>query len=224
MANESVQALICDCDGVIVDSEVVAERALVSALSEFAPPGQVAGVIRELFGRSTDEVLALIEQRFGIVLPEQFEETLYVEIEELIATTAEPIAGVRSALESIDLPLAVVSNSTHASVSNSVRRAGLERRIAGRIFTAEMVGVPKPAPEVYLRAVSELQTPAARCLAIEDSAAGVQSAVAAGVPVVGFVGASHIPAGHADRLLSLGAIGVLERMSELPPLVRGLMQ
>jgi len=224
MTNESVQALICDCDGVIVDSEVVAERALVSALSEFAPPGQVAGVIRELFGRSTDEVLALIEQRFGIVLPEQFEETLYVEIEELIATTAEPIAGVRSALESIDLPLAVVSNSTHASVSNSVRRAGLERRIAGRIFTAEMVGVPKPAPEVYLRAVSELQTPAARCLAIEDSAAGVQSAVAAGVPVVGFVGASHIPAGHADRLLSLGAIGVLERMSELPPLVRGLMQ
>ena len=224
MANESVQALVCDCDGVIVDSEVVAERALVSALSEFAPPGQVAGVIRELFGRSTDEVLALIEQRFGIVLPEQFEETLYVEIEELIATTAEPIAGVRSALESIDLPLAVVSNSTHASVSNSVRRAGLERRIAGRIFTAEMVGVPKPAPEVYLRAVSELQTPAARCLAIEDSAAGVQSALAAGVPVVGFVGASHIPAGHADRLLSLGAIGVLERMSELPPLVRGLMQ
>jgi len=224
MANESVQALVCDCDGVIVDSEVVAERALVSALSEFAPPGQVAGVIRELFGRSTDEVLALIEQRFGIVLPEQFEETLYVEIEKLIATTAEPIAGVRSALESIDLPLAVVSNSTHASVSNSVRRAGLERRIAGRIFTAEMVGVPKPAPEVYLRAVSELQTPAARCLAIEDSAAGVQSAVAAGVPVVGFVGASHIPAGHADRLLSLGAIGVLERMSELPPLVRGLMQ
>jgi len=224
MANESERALVCDCDGVIVDSEVVAERALVSALSEFAPPGQVAGVIRELFGRSTDEVLALIEQRFGIVLPEQFEETLYVEIEELIATTAEPIAGVRSALESIDLPLAVVSNSTHASVSNSVRRAGLERRIAGRIFTAEMVGVPKPAPEVYLRAVSELQTPAARCLAIEDSAAGVQSAVAAGVPVVGFVGASHIPAGHADRLLSLGAIGVLERMSELPPLVRGLMQ
>lgn len=224
MANGSLQALVCDCDGVIVDSEVVAERALVSALSEFAPPGQVAGVIRELFGRSTDEVLALIEQRFGIVLPEQFEETLYIEIEELIATTAEPIAGVRSALEAIDLPLAVVSNSTHASVSNSVRRAGLERRIAGRIFTAEMVGVPKPAPEVYLRAVSELQTPAARCLAIEDSAAGVQSAVAAGVPVVGFVGASHIPAGHADRLLSLGAIGVLERMSELPPLVRGLMQ
>lgn len=224
MAHESVEALVCDCDGVIVDSEVVAERALVSALSQFAPPDQVAEAIRELFGRSTDEVLALIEQRFGIVLPETFEEALYTRIEELIATTAEPIAGVRAALESIDLPLVVVSNSTYGSVSNSVRRAGLERRVAGRIFTAEMVGAPKPSPLVYLRAVSELQTPAARCLAIEDSAAGVQSAVAAGVPVLGFVGASHIPAGHADRLLSLGAIGVLERMSDLPALVQRLMQ
>lgn len=223
MTAESVQALICDCDGVIVDSEVVAERALVSALSEFAPPEQVAAVIRELFGQSTEVVLKLIEQRFGVALPAQFEETLYDEIEELIATTAEPIAGVRSALEAIDLPLAVVSNSTHASVSNSVRRAGLERRIAGRIFTAEMVGVPKPAPQVYLRAVSELQTPAARCLAVEDSAAGVQSAVAAGVPVLGFVGASHIPAGHADRLRKLGAMDILDRMSDLPPLVQRLM-
>ncbi len=224
MTTKSVQALVCDCDGVIVDSEVVAERALVRALSEFAPPEQVAAVIRELFGQSTQVVLGLIERRFGIVLPAQFEETLYTEIEELIATTAEPIVGVRSALEAIDLPLAVVSNSTHASVTNSVRRAGLESRIGGRIFTAEMVGVPKPAPQVYLRAVAELQTPAARCLAVEDSAAGVQSAVAAGVPVVGFVGASHIPAGHADRLLSLGAIGVLERMIDLPPLVQRLMQ
>jgi HAD superfamily hydrolase (TIGR01509 family) len=202
----------------------VAERALVSALSQYAPPEQVAGVIRELFGQSTTEVLGLIERRFGIALPDQFEEALYSEIEELIATTAEPIAGVRTALEAIDLPLVVVSNSTHASVSNSVRRAGLERRIAGRIFTAEMVGVPKPAPQVYLRAVAELQTPAACCLAIEDSAAGVQSAVAAGVPVLGFVGASHIPPGHADRLLSLGAIDVLDRMSDLPALVQRLMQ
>ena len=224
MTPESVKALVCDCDGVIVDSEVVAERALVSALSQYAPPEQVAGVIRELFGQSTDEVLGLIERRFGIALPDQFEEALYSEIEELIATTAEPIAGVRTALEAIDLPLVVVSNSTHASVSNSVRRAGLERRIAGRIFTAEMVGVPKPAPQVYLRAVAELQTPAACCLAIEDSAAGVQSAVAAGVPVLGFVGASHIPPGHADRLLSLGAIDVLDRMSDLPALVQRLMQ
>lgn len=223
MKTGSVEALVCDCDGVIVDSEVVAERTLVKALSDFAPGEEVAAVIREAFGQMTSTVLAHIEQRFGITLPEAFEETLYEEIEQLIATTAEPIAGVRAALEAIDLPLAVVSNSTHASVSNSVRRAGLEQRVAGCIFTAEMVGVPKPAPDVYLRAVAALETPATQCLAIEDSEAGVRSAVAAGVPVIGFVGASHIPPGHAQHLLKLGAAGILERMSDLPPLVQRLM-
>ena len=223
MANRSVEALVCDCDGVIIDSEVVAERALVKALSEIAPGEAVAAVIRASFGQMTSTVLAHIEERFGITLPAAFEETLYAEVEHLIATTAEPIGGVRAALEAIDLPLAVVSNSTHASVSNSVRRAGLEQRVGGCIFTAEMVGKPKPAPDVYLRAIAALETPAARCLAIEDSEAGVRSAVAAAVPVVGFVGASHIPTGHAAHLRKLGAVEILERMSDLPSLVQRLM-
>ncbi len=222
MEKGSVEALVCDCDGVIVDSEVVAERALVKALSEFAPGDEVAGVIRAAFGQMTSAVLAHIEERFGIALPAAFEETLYAEVEHLISTTAEPIAGVQAALEAIDLPLAVVSNSTHASVSNSVRRAGLEQRVGGCIFTAEMVGRPKPAPDVYLRAVAALETPVAHCLAIEDSEAGVRAAVAAGVPVIGFVGASHIPAGHAAHLLKLGAMDILERMSDLPSLVQRL--
>ena len=222
MPNQSIQALVCDCDGVIVDSEVVAERALVDALSELAPREEVAALIRGAFGQSTSAVLGLIERRCGITLSDAFRADLYPRTEQLIATTAAPIDGVKTALESIDLPLAVVSNSTHASVLNSVRRAGLEPRVGGRIFTAEMVGVPKPAPDVYMRAVAAMKTPAPKCVAIEDSAAGVQSAVAAGVPVIGFVGASHIPPAHADHLLRLGAVAVIGRMLDLPPLLRRL--
>jgi HAD superfamily hydrolase (TIGR01509 family) len=222
MPNRTIEALVCDCDGVIVDSEIVAERALVDALSELAPRDEVASVLRGAFGQSTSEVLVLLEQRFAITLCESFRDELYTRIDQLIATSAEPIDGVTAALETIELPIAVVSNSTHASVLNSVRRAGLEQRVAGQIFTAEMVGIPKPAPRVYLRAVAALGKPAARCLAVEDSAAGVQSAVAAGVPVVGFVGASHIPPSHADHLLGLGAIAVIDRMSDLPRLLQRL--
>jgi HAD superfamily hydrolase (TIGR01509 family) len=220
MPNQALEAVVCDCDGVIVDSEVVAERALVDALSELAPREEVAAVLRGAFGQSTSEVLSLLEQRFAITLPESFRDTLYTRIEQLIATTAEPIEGVKSALETIDLPLAVVSNSTYASVLNSIRRADLEQRVAGRIFTAEMVGAPKPAPQVYLRAIAALGKPASGCIAVEDSAAGVRSAVAAGVRVVGFVGASHIPPAHADRLLALGAVAVIERMVGLAPLLQ----
>ncbi len=216
------EALVCDCDGVIVDSEVIAERALVQALSELAAPAEVAAVAREAFGQSTSAVLGLVEKRLAISLPAGFQAELHGTIEQLIATTAAPIEGVRGALEAIELPLAVVSNSLYASVVNSVRRAGLEERVAGRIFTAEMVRAPKPAPDVYLRAASSLGVAPSLCLAIEDSTAGVQAAVAAGVPVLGFVGASHIPPLHAERLLELGAVAVFERMAELPSLVRRL--
>ena len=217
------EAFICDCDGVIVDSEVVAERALLAALSSFAPRDDLAAMLREVFGQSTAVVLQLIERRFGITLSESFRATLYADTEALIASTAQPIEHVKEALEAIGLPMSVVSNSHHASVLNSVRRAGLEHLFGGRLFTAESVGAPKPAPDVYLRAVAAMSVPASRCLAVEDSAAGVQAACSAGVPVIGFVGASHIPASHADHLLRLGAIAIVDRMLDLPPLVHRLM-
>jgi HAD superfamily hydrolase (TIGR01509 family) len=216
------EAFICDCDGVIVDSEVVAERALLAALSSFASRDDLAVILRESFGQSTAAVLERIGHRFGITLSESFRATLYNDTEALIAATSQPIAHVKEALEAIDLPMALVSNSQQASVLNSIRRAGLQHRFAGKIFTAEQVGAPKPAPDVYLRAVAAMNVPASRCLALEDSAAGVQSAVAAGVPVIGFVGASHIPPSHADHLLRLGAIAIVDRMPDLPPLVQSL--
>lgn len=222
MPNRPIEALVCDCDGVVVDSEIVAERTLVAALSELAPRDEVATVLRGAFGQSTSEVLDLLEQRFAITLSASFRDELFTRIEHLIATTAAPIDGVKAAIEAIDLPTAIVSNSTRASVLNSIRRAGLEQSVSGRIFTAEMVGAPKPAPQVYLRAVAALGVPGERCIAIEDSSAGVQAAVAAGVPVVGFVGASHIPPTHAERLLALGAVAVIDRMVDLPSLVCGL--
>jgi HAD superfamily hydrolase (TIGR01509 family) len=217
-----VEAFICDCDGVIVDSEVVAERALLAALSSFAPRDDLAVVLREAFGQSTAAVLQIIEQRFGVTLSQSFRATLYNDTEALIAATAQPIDHVKEALEAINLPMAVVSNSHYGPVLNSVRRAGLEERFGGMIFTAETVGAPKPAPDVYLRAVAALGVPAPHCLALEDSAAGVQAAVAASVPVIGFVGASHIPPSHADHLLRLGALACVDRMLDLPPLVQSL--
>jgi len=217
------EAFICDCDGVIIDSEVVAERALLAALSKFAPRDELAAILREAFGQRTSVVLQTIEKRFDITLSESFRNALYTDTEALIAATSRPVEHVKEALEAINLPMAVVSNSHYAAVLDSVGRAGLLDRFGGRIFTAERVGAAKPAPDVYLCAVAELRVPASRCLALEDSAAGVQSAVAAGVPVIGFVGASHIPPSHADHLLRLGAIAIVERMLDLPPLVHGLI-
>ncbi len=85
-----------------------------------------------------------------------------------------------------------------------------------------MVALPKPAPDVYLHAASLLGVAPERCLVVEDSSTGTRAALAAGMRVIGFVGAGHIPAGHAEVLRELGAIAIVEHMRELPEIVARL--
>src|SRR5262249_28320298 len=101
-------------------------------------------------------------------------------------------------------------------------RAGLIGRVDGRIFTADQVPNPKPAPDVFLLAARQSGVEPARCLVIEDSETGLAAALAAGMPVIGFVGASHIPRDHGNRLMALGARQVVEHMARLPAAVMSL--
>jgi HAD superfamily hydrolase (TIGR01509 family) len=217
-----VELVICDCDGVIVDSEILAEQVLVDLLGAYAPRAEVAVLLRESFGLISSDILKVAEKRFGVVLPADLLAEVRARTEALIAESVEPIPGAKAALVEIDLPLAVVSNSLYRSVSNSIHRAGLDDRVAGKIFSADMVALPKPAPDLYLLASASMGVPPERCLAIEDSSAGVKAAIAAGVRVIGFVGASHVPPTHAAHLIEIGAIAVARQMSELPSLVRRL--
>lgn len=217
-----VELVICDCDGVIVDSEILAEQVLLDLLSAYAARAEVAVLLRESFGLSSSDILKLAETRFGVALPPDLATEVRVRTEAVIEESVQPIPGVRAALEAIELPLAVVSNSLYRSVANSIRRAGLDDRVAGKIFSADMVDLPKPAPDLYLLASASMRVPPERCLAIEDSSAGVRAAIAAGVRVIGFVGASHIPPTHATHLMQIGAVAVARRMSDLPSLVMRL--
>ena len=142
--------------------------------------------------------------------------------EALIAAEVQPIAGVRQALEQIPLPLAVASNSRRHNVIASVERAGLTERAAGRIFSADMVERPKPAPDVYLLAARTAGVVPERCLVIEDSPTGATAALAAGMQVLGFTGASHIPQGHGDTLRRIGVLEVFDDMRDLPALFERL--
>jgi HAD superfamily hydrolase (TIGR01509 family) len=222
LASQSVQLVICDCDGVIVDSEILAERVMLDVLGVHAPHADIELLLRECFGLSSEAILKLAEARFGITLAPEFAGELRARTDALIAESVLPIAGVKAALEQIDLPLAIVSNSFYPSVVNSIRRAGLTDRVAGKIFSADMVAHPKPAPDLYLLASSAMGATPERCLAIEDSLAGVTAALAAGTRVIGFVGASHVPPTHAAQLREMGVVAVVNHMDDLPALVRSL--
>ena len=223
MKRQPVELVICDCDGVIVDSEILAEQVLLDLLSAYAPQAEISVLLRQSFGLSSSDILKIAEKQFGVVLPPDLPAEVRAMTEAVIAESVQPIPGVKAALEEIDLPLAVVSNSLYRSVANSIRRAGLDERVAGKIFSADMVALPKPAPDLYLLASSSMAVPPERCLAIEDSSAGVRAAMAAGVRVIGFVGASHVPPTHAANLVAMGVVAVARQMSDLPSLVRRLI-
>jgi len=222
MTATPVELLISDCDGVLVDSEILAERVVLDGLAAHAPRAELEALLHGTFGLTTRDIFNLVEQRFGITLPPQLFSKLRAQAEALIAASVEPIPGVKRALESIDLPLAVASNSLKHSVESSVRRAELVARVAGNIFSADMVAQPKPAPDVYLLAAKTLGVAPERCLVIEDSTTGARAALAAGMRVIGFTGASHIPPTHAETLSKLGVTALIAHMDELPETVARL--
>lgn len=216
--------LISDCDGVLVDSEILADQVMREALAAFVPAAPLELLLESTFGQTTREVLRRVQERFALQLPDTLLAQIQARSEALIRAQVQPIAGVREALEQISLPLAVASNSRHHTVIASVQRAGLTARAAGRIFSADMVERPKPAPDVYLLAARTAAVAPERCLVIEDSPTGATAALAAGMQVLGFIGASHIPPGHGDTLRRIGVLAVFDDMRELPALFEQLAQ
>jgi HAD superfamily hydrolase (TIGR01509 family) len=214
--------LICDCDGVLIDSEIIADRVLFTLVGDIFPGREVASVLANSFGRQTRDILQRLATHLGEPLPTDFFDRLRQAMKQALNAEAKPIPGVREALAQIDLPIAVASNSNEAWVHISIGRAGIDDLIGDRVFTAEKAERPKPAPDVYLLAARTLDVAPARCLVVEDSESGVTAALAAGMSVIGFVGASHIPSDHADRLTVLGARLVLDHMDRLPAAVASL--
>jgi HAD superfamily hydrolase (TIGR01509 family) len=211
--------LICDCDGVLVDSEVIADRVLLAALSAEFPTIDFEPVAHLAFGQRTSTFLANLESRFAIKIPDGFLARVEREIDAQIDAELAPVVGAREALARVPLPAAVVSNGRLARVTAALARAGLAEVFGQRVFSAEQVQRPKPHPDVYLHAARELGVAPERCLVVEDSVTGLTAARAAGMKTIAFVGASHVPKGYAQVLRNLGVTRIVERMEQLPALI-----
>ena len=216
----SVDFLICDCDGVLVDSEAIADRVLLRMLGETFPGIDFAPAVKLAFGQQTDRFVTNLAESFGLDIPVDFLARLAAAVDDELRRAVEPIAGVRAALEQARLPLAVASNSGHDRLAMSLARAGLTDLFGERVFSAEDVANPKPFPDVYLHAARSLGASPARCLVLEDSVAGLTAARAAGMHAIAFIGAAHIPPGYREQLREMGIGWIIDRMDALPPLAR----
>jgi len=216
--------VIFDCDGVLVDSEVISCAAHAETLTRHGYKITADQVFDRFLGRSMRQASLEVEAEMGRSLPDDFHAQVYAEIFRLFAVSLQATPHVDEALAAIALPVCVASSGPPEKISASLNRVGLWDRFAPHIFSAVQVRNGKPAPDLFLFAAAQMQAAPARCLVIEDSLAGIAAAVAAGMPVLGFYGGSHCRPGHGDRLRAAGAVAVFADMRQLPDLIARIGQ
>ncbi|AFT86990.1 HAD family hydrolase [Paraburkholderia phenoliruptrix] len=211
-------ALICDCDGVLIDSEAVAARMLVQELQARWPGADVEPVVLPLLGLRIESVLEGTAMQLGKSLGLDDIRAIRRSVE-AAAVQASAVQGIEHALAQVPLLKGCASNSFRPYVETVLARTGLVRFFGDRLFCADSVANPKPAPDVYLAAARGLRLAPSACLVVEDSVTGVTAASAAGMTVLGFIGGGHASDAQIDKLHAAGARHVFDDMLQLPELV-----
>ncbi|CAB3757313.1 HAD family hydrolase [Burkholderia sp. MSh2] len=214
-AGQGANVLICDCDGVLIDSEAVAADVLVRELDARWPGVASRPAVMPLLGLRIERVLAGACDALGRTLTNDDIVAIRAAVE-TAAVNAPMVDGIDTALSEIALTTACASNSYRAYVEAALARTGLARFFGDRLFCADAVARPKPAPDVYLAAARALGVAPAHCLVVEDSVTGITAAAAAGMTVLGFIGGGHASAAQIDALRGIGARHVFDDMHELP--------
>ena len=218
--NANFDLVIFDCDGVLVDSEVISCRAHAETLTRHGYPITPEQVLKRFLGVSDREARLAIEKEIGRSLPDDLEAQVKAATLKFYAGDLQAIANVGDAIDAIALPKCVASSGTPEKIRHGLIRAGLFDQLAPHIFSATQVKRGKPAPDLFLFAAEQMKAKPGRCVVIEDSVPGVTGARAAGMVVLGFHGGSHCPPGHAAMLRDAGAAVTFADMRELPDLVR----
>jgi HAD superfamily hydrolase (TIGR01509 family) len=217
--NTNVGLIIFDCDGVLVDSEVISCRAHAETLTRHGYPISVEQVFDRFLGRSTRQAHLEVEAELGRSLPDDFHSQLRDELFQSFAATLAAVPHIDAALDAIVQPVCVASSGSHERMRVSLGRVGLYDKFAPNIFSATQVRSGKPAPDLFLYAAAQMDKSPHRSLVIEDSIPGITGALAAGMTVLGFHGGSHCRPGYADTLRAAGAMMTFDDMRELPGLI-----
>jgi HAD superfamily hydrolase (TIGR01509 family) len=211
-----IDLVIFDCDGVLVDSEILAAEVISETLGAIGQPMAVEDVIATLIGSDAISTRRKLEALHGAPLQTEFEAMVAERLEVAFRARLKPIAGVIELLQSLEQPYCVASNSGHDRLSFTFASTGLAPLVEGRVFSADDVARGKPAPDLFLHAARAMgDVPPERCLVIEDSVTGVTAARAAGMRVIGFLGGAHIRPGHDQRLQTIGVDSLLSEYTGL---------
>lgn len=215
-----MKLIIFDFDGVIADSELIANESLAHALSEVGLPTTRDESLQTYMGRRWADCVAIIEEKLGRPLPHDFLDRRRANTRPRMEAELQAVTGVHDFLaRHTHLERCIASSSSHEWLDFCLARFGLAQDFAGRVFSGTQVAHGKPAPDLFLLAARTLGVDPADTLVIEDSPAGVRAGVTAGMTVVGLTAGSHALDGHAEMLLDAGAHHIAATYDEVDVLI-----
>ena len=217
----ALSLIMFDCDGVLIDSEIIAARVEAERLGELGYEITAEEIAERFAGLTLLRMMELLAEESGMNFPDDFAAKTDAEIEKRLASDITAIAGAAEMLDRLDLPRCICSNSMSMRLEMCLRKVGLWDKFRPYVFSALEVGTKrgKPAPDVYLFGAEQFGVSPREAVVIEDSVHGVAAASAAGCRVVGFVGGKHTYPGHGDALTEAGAETIIKRLSEFPAVV-----
>lgn len=215
-----------DCDGVLVDSEIIAAKVESKLLTEAGYPISVEEMGERFAGMTWKNILLSIEKEVDIPLSASLIDKSEQLLDQRLAREVKAIEGVQYALSRISGPRCICSNSSSHRLDMMLTKVGLKEFFGPHIYSAKDLGADrvKPKPDIFLHGAKQFNVSPSKCIVVEDSVHGVHAAREAGMRVIGFTGASHTYPSHADRLTDAGAETVIARMQDLPGVIAAMAE
>jgi HAD superfamily hydrolase (TIGR01549 family) len=211
-----LSALIFDFDGVIADSEALANTVLAEFITALGHATNLEDSLEKYSGRRWDEAIATIQSVIGKPLPGSFSDDLKAAVLDRFRTDLTEVSGAGKFIERFsDVPRCIASSSSIDRLQLCLQLLHLTDKFGDNVFSADMVSRGKPHPDIFLLAAEKLGVNPGSCLVIEDSASGIEAAVAAGMTPVGLCAASHIRDGHHLKLREAGAVHLAHSWGEV---------
>jgi HAD superfamily hydrolase (TIGR01509 family) len=216
--------IIYDFDGVIADSEVLANTVLAQIVTELGVATTLEQSYRLYMGKRFVDVIAAVETSLGRPLPASFPADYQARTLERFRRDLRFVDGARGYIDAFaHVPRCIASSSSPDRLALCLQVLELQSTFGAHVFSASAVPRGKPHPDIFLHAAKQMGTAPSDCIVIEDSASGVTAALAAGMTVIGLLAGKHIRADHGERLLSAGAHHVARTFKEAETITHRLL-
>jgi len=185
--------VIFDCDGVLIDSEVLSMQVWQQLLARFDIAISIEYFVDNFLGKSMQHVEYQIQHDFGLTVTQEITDQFHTRLNQSFSENLRPTLGIEALLSKLNVPYCLATSSSPERTAHALSCTGLSPYFSNNLFTRSLVKRGKPAPDLFLYAAEKMGFTPKQCIVIEDSAAGIEAGLAANMQVIHYTGGSHLP-------------------------------